>query len=138
MWKQDENVKTDKPGEVNAPRMATLGTSVFVKGEMTGSEDLTIDGRVEGKIDLPDHALTIGPNATIQASITAKNMTVFGTVVGTLNVKEKLDVRKSASVEGTVTCGRMTVQEGAHVSGKLQTEKVRRPSADAKGGKAAA
>ena len=101
---------------------ASLGGSVFVKGEINGSEDLTVDGRVEGRIDLPDHALTIGPNAKLEATITAKIVTIFGSVTGTITAREKVDVRSSATVQGIVTCGRIAVQEGATVNGKLETK----------------
>ena len=117
MWNQDES-KT----ETKAP---ALGSSVFIKGEISAAEDLTIEGEVDGKIELPNHTLTIGPNATILATVNAKSVLVFGSVVGTINAKERVDVRKSASIEGTVTCGRIAIQEGAHVSGKLHTEQPR-------------
>src|SRR3954471_2841212 len=100
-------------GDKNNARVAALGGSVFVKGEITGSEDLTIDGQVEGKIDLPNHTLTVGPNATIVADIKAKAMTVFGSVVGTMTIREKLELRSSGSAEGTISCGRAAVQDGA-------------------------
>ena len=121
MWNR-EDMKDNRPADATKDtRVATVGNSVLIKGDVSGSEDLTIDGRVEGRIDLPNHSLTIGPNATIQANINAKTATLFGKVVGTVNVTDKLDIRKTASVEGTVTCGRMSVQEGAHLSGKVQT-----------------
>jgi cytoskeletal protein CcmA (bactofilin family) len=102
-------------------RVATIGVSVSIKGEIKGSEDLTIDGQVEGKIDLPDHMLTIGPNATVVADINAKVVTVFGSVIGTVVAREKADVRKTASLEGSLTCGRLAVQEGAKINGKVET-----------------
>jgi cytoskeletal protein CcmA (bactofilin family) len=103
-------------------RVATIGVSVSIKGEIKGSEDLTIDGQVEGKIDLPDHMLTIGPNATVVADITAKIVTVFGSVIGTVVARETADVRKTASLEGSLTCGRLAVQEGAKINGKIETK----------------
>ena len=72
--------------------------------------------------------LTIGPNATILADIIANRVTVFGSVVGTITARDKVDLRKSGSVEGTVTCGRIAVQEGAHLSGKLTTQTQRKPA----------
>ena len=125
MWNQDgpKNVESTQPADAKDGRAAaTLGRSVCVKGEIVGSEDLTIDGQVEGKIDLPEHMLTIGPNATILADIVAKSLTVFGSVIGTITAREKVDLRKSGSIEGTVTCGRIAVQEGASLSGKLTTK----------------
>ena len=79
---------------------AQFGRSIVVKGEVSGSEDLTIDGQVEGRITLPRPALTIGPNATVCADITAKVVTIFGTVVGSITAHEKIDVRRGGSVEG--------------------------------------
>jgi cytoskeletal protein CcmA (bactofilin family) len=97
---------------------AALGRSVAVKGELTGSEDLTVDGRVDGSIDLSQHALTIGPNAVIHARIVAKTVTVFGSVVGNIKAHE-LIVRKGASVQGDLTCTRLGIQDGAHFCGKV-------------------
>jgi cytoskeletal protein CcmA (bactofilin family) len=116
---------------------ASLGGSVFVKGEINGSEDLTVDGRVEGRIDLPEHTLTIGPNAKIDAGITAKNVTIFGSVTGTITAREKVDVRSSATVQGTVTCGRIAVQEGATINGKVETKLTSKSKNQASGTKAA-
>ena len=104
-----------------------VGISISIKGEISGCEDLTIDGQVEGRIDLPEHTLTIGPNATVVADITAKRVTVFGTVVGNIVARDKADIRKAASIEGTLTCGRLAVQEGATIIGKIETKN--RPAA---------
>lgn len=109
-------------GEQKDVKVASIGVSVSIKGEIKGSEDLTVDGQVEGRIDLPEHALTIGPNATVLADITAKVVTVFGSVIGNVSAREKADIRKTASVEGTLTCGRLAVQEGAKINGKIETK----------------
>jgi cytoskeletal protein CcmA (bactofilin family) len=114
-------------GEQKDVRVASVGVSVSIKGEISGSEDLTIDGQVEGRIDLPDHTLTIGPNAMVVADINAKFVTIFGSVVGTVVAKDKADVRKSASVEGSLTCGRLAMQDGARLNGKVETKS--RPAA---------
>jgi cytoskeletal protein CcmA (bactofilin family) len=107
---------------VDADRQpAQFGRSIVVKGEVSGSEDLTIDGQVEGRISLPDHALTIGPNATVCADITAKVVTIFGSVLGSITAHDKIDVRRSGSVEGDVTCASLVVQDGAILCGKIQT-----------------
>jgi cytoskeletal protein CcmA (bactofilin family) len=122
-------------GEQKDVRVATIGVSVSIKGEIKGSEDLTVDGQLEGKIDLPDHTLTIGPNATVLADINAKVVTVFGSVIGSVIAREKADIRKTASVEGSLSCGRLSVQEGATIKGKVETKN--RPAAATKGEKAA-
>ena len=103
-------------------RAAAVGISVSIKGEISGSEDLTIDGQVEGRIDLPEHTLTIGPNATVVADITAKSVTIFGSVIGSITAREKADIRKAASIEGGLTCGRLSVQEGARITGTIETK----------------
>ena len=114
---------------------AALGRSVAVKGELTGSEDLTVDGRVDGSIDLSQHALTIGPNATIHATIAAKTVTVFGTVVGNITAADTI-IRKGASVEGNLSCTRLAIQDGAHFCGKVdmaarsQSEREHRDEAE--------
>ena len=131
MWNQEEMKGAQRPGD-DKSRVATFGGSVFIKGEITGSEDLTIDGQVEGRIHLSDHTLTIGPNATIVADITAKVVTVFGSVDGNITAKERIDVRSSASVEGTVTCAKLSIQEGAHVCGKIETTSKPKRASDSK------
>ena len=98
---------------------ANLGRSVAVKGELTGSEDLTVDGRVEGSIDLSEHALTIGPNAVIHARITARVVTVFGSVVGNITARDTI-IRVGASVQGDLVCDRLALQDGAHFCGKVK------------------
>jgi cytoskeletal protein CcmA (bactofilin family) len=128
MWNNGEQQKD--------VRVATVGISVSIKGEISGSEDLTVDGQVEGRIELPDHTLTIGPNATVVADINAKFVTIFGTVVGTVVAKDKADIRMSASFEGSLTCASLAVQEGATINGKIETKS--RPAANkAKAEKAA-
>jgi cytoskeletal protein CcmA (bactofilin family) len=118
----------NKEGDQKNAGVATLGNSVFVKGEITGSEDLTIDGQVEGRIGLPEHTLTVGPNATLVADINAKSVIVFGSVVGTITAREKVELRSSASAEGAITCGRILVQDGAKLNGKLETKDQRKPA----------
>ena len=137
MWNREEsrNVSenADQPMIVPAPQgrrlsevkeslVANVGSSVFVKGELTGSEDVTVDGRVEGRIDLPDHALTIGPNGHIQADIVAKVLTVFGLVVGGIRARDKVDIRRGGSLEGDLACARLAIQDGAHFCGKVDMQ----------------
>jgi len=112
-------------GEVKEPKVAMLGSSVFVKGALVASEDLSIDGRMEGRIELPDHTLTIGPNANVKADIVANALIVFGTVLGTVNAKDRIDIRRGASVEGEITCTRIGIQDGASFSGKVTMGKRR-------------
>ena len=145
MWNQDDSrqdkfkpvqpvdTTTSKSnfGDANEPKMAQFGRSITVKGEITGAEDLTIDGQVDGRIDLPNHTLTVGPNATLCADITAKTVLIFGTVLGSVSAHERVEIRRSGSVEGNVACARLVVQDGAILSGKVETRGERRPRATA-------
>ena len=108
--------------------MATVGLSVSIKGEISGSEDVTVDGQVEGRIELPEHTLTIGPNATVLADVNARIVIILGTIVGRVTAREAAEIRKTASVEGSLVCGRLAVQEGATINGKIET--MSRPAAD--------
>ena len=107
-------------------KTAQFGRSICVKGEITGSEDLTVDGQVDGRIDLPNHVLTVGPNATICADIVAKSVMIFGTILGSVTANERIEVRRSGSVEGNVACASLVVQDGAILSGKVETRGERR------------
>jgi cytoskeletal protein CcmA (bactofilin family) len=80
---------------------------------------MTIDGRVEGTIEVRDHRLTIGPNANIEAVIVAKSITIFGKVAGSVTGQDKVEIRLSASVEADVACARIAIQEGAQFCGKV-------------------
>lgn len=99
---------------------AHLGRSVSIRGEVSGSEDIYIDGQVEGTIQLSGNSLTIGPNGRIRANITARNVTVNGTVDGNIEAGERTDMRKSAVVKGDVRTRRIAIEEGAYFTGKLE------------------
>lgn len=112
---------------------AHLGRSVFIRGELSGSEDIYVDGQVEGTIQLSGNSLTIGPNGRIRANITAKNVTVNGSVDGNIEAGERTDMRKSAVVKGDVRTRRIAIEEGAYFTGKLEIlgDSKPQPSPDA-------
>jgi cytoskeletal protein CcmA (bactofilin family) len=113
-----------------------IGKSVVIKGELNGSEDLTIEGHVEGKIELRDHVLTIGPNGKIRASIFAKSAIIVGEVVGNITCTEKVDLRDNGSVDGDVIAPRVSIAEGAHFRGSVDMMRggaAGAPRADVKG-----
>jgi cytoskeletal protein CcmA (bactofilin family) len=99
---------------------AHLGRSVFIRGELSGSEDIYVDGQVEGTIQLSGNSLTIGPNGRIRANITAKNVTVGGSIDGNIEAGERTDMRKTAVVKGDVKTRRIAIEEGAYFTGKLE------------------
>jgi len=103
--------------------VVNIGKSVVIKGELNGSEDLTIEGQVEGKIELKDHALTIGPNGKIKAQIFAKSVIVLGEVNGNVNASEKVDIRDGGSVDGDIISPRVAIAEGAHFRGSVDMQR---------------
>jgi cytoskeletal protein CcmA (bactofilin family) len=98
-----------------------VGRSVAFKGDVSSSEDMTIDGHVEGTVKLGDHDLTIGPNADIRADIVAKTVTVRGAVTGTITAGDKVVVSATGSVEGDITSPRLALADGAVLRGRVDT-----------------
>jgi cytoskeletal protein CcmA (bactofilin family) len=145
MWKRDESVKPAAPPatpatapsasapaapQASEPRaqlgrdMVNIGKSVVIKGELSGSEDLTIEGHVEGRIDLKDNVLTIGPNGKIKAEVFAKSVVVLGEVTGNVTASEKVDIRDNGSVDGDIASPRVAIAEGAHFRGSVDMQRA--------------
>ena len=106
---------------VEAPRVASIGKSVVIKGDVIGSEDMTIDGRVEGRIELRGHNLLIGPNAQIQAELVARTITIMGSVNGDITASDKIEIRKAGSVDGNLDAPKVVLAEGAELRGRIDT-----------------
>ena len=145
MWKRDEAVKpTNQPTPAApvvptapasasaAPRpdsgrierdLVNIGKSVVIKGELSGSEDLTIEGHVEGKIELKDNVLTIGPNGRIKAAVFSKAVIVLGEVNGNIAASEKVDIRDGGSVDGDIVSPKVAIAEGAHFRGSVDMQR---------------
>jgi cytoskeletal protein CcmA (bactofilin family) len=100
-----------------------IGKSVVIKGELSGSEDLTIEGHVEGRIDLKDNVLTIGANGKIKAEVFAKAVVVLGEVSGNVTASEKVDIRDNGSVDGDISSPRVAIAEGAHFRGSVDMQR---------------
>jgi len=106
---------------VTAPvDQATIGRTLVIKGEITGSEALYIDGRVEGKIVMPDSRVTIGRNGRVDASIQAKELVVMGKVNGNVDCSDRVDIRAEGSVAGDISTVRISVEDGAALKGGIQ------------------
>jgi cytoskeletal protein CcmA (bactofilin family) len=143
MWKRDEGGKPSDPAQDPAPgggqrdrpagtsgkMIMDLGKSVIIKGELTASEDLTIYGQMEGSIKLPNHTLTIGPQADIKAAIAAKAIVVMGAVVGDVTAGERIEIQTSGSVIGDVVAPRLAIADGGALKGKVQMPGSRREQA---------
>ena len=107
--------------------MASIGKSIVINGELSGSEDLTIEGRVDGKIELKDHILTVGSNGRIKAQVSAKSIVVLGQVTGNLNATEKVDIKDTGSVEGDIVAPRVAIADGSHFKGSIDMQKKDQP-----------
>jgi cytoskeletal protein CcmA (bactofilin family) len=103
--------------------MVNIGKSVVIKGELSGSEDLTIEGQVEGKIELRQNILTIGPNAKIKAQVFAKTVIVQGEVHGNVTAAERVDIRDNGSVDGDLSAPRVAIADGAHFRGSIDMQR---------------
>jgi len=98
---------------------AVIGSTILIKGDLSGDEDLLIDGQVEGSIRFPRHNVTIGKNGTIKADIYGKTITVEGTVEGNLNGEEQLIVRHSGTVHGNIVAPRVALEDGSNFKGNI-------------------
>ena len=101
-----------------------IGKSVIIKGDLTGSEDLTIEGQVEGKIELRQNVLTIGANGKIKAQIFAKIVIVQGEVQGNVTATERVDIRDNGSVDGDLSSPRIAIADGAHFRGSIDMQRA--------------
>ena len=104
--------------------VVNIGKSVVIKGELNGSEDLTVEGQVEGKIELRQHALTIGPNGRIKAHVFAKSVIVLGEVTGNITATEGINIRDNGSVDGDLAAPRVAIADGAHFRGSIDMERT--------------
>ena len=99
---------------------AHIGKSVCIKGELSGSEDIYLDGEVEGSIQLSGNSLTVGPNGRVRANVSARNVIVSGSLTGNIQASERTEFRKSATVSGDVQTRRIAIEDGAFFKGKLE------------------
>src|SRR5207247_4789167 len=137
MWKRDESVRPsgqqrDAPSA--APQVPSrsaeavvmdLGSSMIIRGELSASEDLTLSGRMEGRISVPDHTLTIGPHADIKAEIAGKAVIIMGAITGNITADERVDIRATGAVTGDIVSPRLSVAEGGCLRGKVDMPRTR-------------
>jgi len=115
---------TDPNAPMDERRVAAwIGRALRIEGRIVSEENLTIDGQIEGTIEVGNHSLTIGAGATVKADLTAKSIMVSGTVNGSLTATERIDLRASASVNGDIVTPRLVMDDGAVVKGKVQAGK---------------
>lgn len=132
------STSTTEPTPATAPRnammstaeQATIGKSLVIKGEVSGSESLYIDGRVEGSINLPGNRLTVGRNGVVTANVNAREIVVIGKVKGNLTASDRVDIRNEGSLTGDVIAQRISIEDGAFFKGGIDIQK---PSQKANG-----
>lgn len=133
MWNKSEPERNERnqpetPASPVAKRheprgeQAIIGPSISIKGDLTGEEDLTIQGRVEGKIDLKQHHVLIGGNGRIKAEVYAKGICIEGEVQGDLHADEQIVVRQSANVTGNITAPRVVLEDGCKFKGSIDMD----------------
>ena len=133
------STSTTDPAPAAAPRnatmnsqdQATIGKSLVIKGEVTGSESLYIDGRVEGSINLPGNRVTVGRNGVVNANINAREIVVTGKVRGNLSASDRVDIRNEGSLTGDVVAQRISIEDGAFFKGGID---IRKPGAKGEAG----
>jgi cytoskeletal protein CcmA (bactofilin family) len=111
------------PASPAAADQATIGKSLVVKGEVTGSESLYIDGKVEGAINLPGNRVTVGRNGQVSANISAREVVVLGKVRGNINASDRVDIRSEGSLTGDVIAQRISIEDGAFFKGGIDIRK---------------
>lgn len=139
LFKRDESVPNQAPAARPAPppaetrpsmrnsrdsvegnsNVANIGKSIAIKGDLTGNEDIAIEGKVDGKVDLPNNEFTIGANGVVHAEVKAKSVVVIGRVSGNINGIERIEIQATGIVDGDVTSPRLVVAEGAILNGSI-------------------
>jgi cytoskeletal protein CcmA (bactofilin family) len=101
-----------------------IGKSVTIRGEVSGNEDLYMDGVVEGTISLPESRLTVGPNARITADLQARDVVIYGRVEGNISAAGRIELRESAVVKGDIAAERLSIEENASIKGRVELSEV--------------
>jgi cytoskeletal protein CcmA (bactofilin family) len=124
-------VQTKESRPMDMPRssadVAHIGKSVVIKGELSGSEDLYVDGEVEGSIDLKEHSLTIGPHGRVRANVSAREIVVHGKVEGNLQGSDRVELKRSAVQVGDIATQRIVIEDGAYFKGAIDIRKNDKP-----------
>ena len=103
--------------------IATIGKSLAIKGQISGTEDLYIDGEVEGTVELKDHNITVGPNGRVSANLHGRDVVVLGRVKGNIRAVDRLEIRKTGSLMGDIITARVVIEDGAYFKGSIDIQK---------------
>jgi cytoskeletal protein CcmA (bactofilin family) len=148
MWKKEgspepevtprvEPVMAERQSPARNAERATIGPSITIRGEVTGDEDLLIQGRVDGSVNLKQHAVTVGREGKIKADIVARLITVEGSVEGNLNADEQVILRAAARVQGDIKAPRVVLEDGARFRGGIDMGEIAEAARPAGAGRAA-
>jgi cytoskeletal protein CcmA (bactofilin family) len=118
-FNQSASAKLSSPPARGAAR---LGSSIQIKGEVYGTEDLQIDGIVDGPISLKGHELTVGSSAQLKSEIHAGNVVAYGKVVGNIHSRGRVDIKKDGSIIGDIDSARISIEDGAHFKGRIEID----------------
>ena len=116
-------METPKPPDTAQREMTLISKSVVIKGEVSCSEDIYVDGQVEGTIDPKGYRLTIGPNGRVKANITARAVVVLGRLEGNIQASDRVDLKQSATVVGNIVTQRISIDEGVTIKGSVKVQK---------------
>jgi len=110
---------------VSSPiEQASIGRSLVIKGDVSGSESLYIDGRIEGSLNFADHRVTVGRNGNVEANINAREVVIMGVVKGNIQCGDRVDIRAEGSLTGDIVTQRISVEDGAILTGSVQVRSV--------------
>jgi cytoskeletal protein CcmA (bactofilin family) len=122
---------TIRPGSpATVGDIARLGPGLVVKGDISGGEDLLIDGTVEGTITLQSHRLTVGCTAQLSSDVVAREVVIYGEVGGNIRVRDRVEIKKDSTVIGDVTTARISIEDGAYFKGRIEIDRGNRPTAE--------
>lgn len=116
-------METPKAPEVARGEMAHIGKSVVIKGELSGSEDLYLDGQVEGSIELTGNRLTVGPNGRVKANVNTRSAVIQGRLEGNIRAADRVDLKQTAIVLGDIATQRISIEEGAYFKGGVDIQR---------------
>ncbi|HEV8041558.1 MAG TPA: polymer-forming cytoskeletal protein [Bryobacteraceae bacterium] len=120
--KENPPMSTAPASSHHSPEMrgpAVIGKSVMIKGQIFSREDLTIDGEIDGSVELQEHRLTVGPHGKLQAGVKAREIVVLGTIHGNVEASDKIDIRKDAKLVGDIKTARIVIEDGAYFKGSI-------------------
>lgn len=117
----------EPPARTQAPNnteQATIGKGLFIKGEISGSESLFVDGKIEGSINLPGNRVTVGRNGQVAANITAREVVILGKIRGNVSATDRVDIRAEGALNGDVAAARISIEDGAFFKGGIDIKKT--------------